>query len=91
MEAEDGESGLVCVAQYQPDIVLLDLGLPNMAGLRKKLRTHDCDDWIRTETGRNDVTLGSLLAVSDVLGIELVGKSPRFNWTRKRQILTVPY
>ena len=30
----------------------------------------------KLETGRNDVTLGSLLAISDALGIELIGKSP---------------
>lgn len=30
----------------------------------------------KLETGRNDVTLSSLLAVSEALGIELVGKSP---------------
>jgi transcriptional regulator with XRE-family HTH domain len=30
----------------------------------------------KLETGRSDVTLSSLLAVSDALGIELLGKSP---------------
>lgn len=30
----------------------------------------------KLESGRNDVALGSLLAVCEALGIELVGKSP---------------
>ena len=30
----------------------------------------------KLESGRSDVTWGSLLAVSDALGIELLGKSP---------------
>lgn len=30
----------------------------------------------KLETGRSDVTLNSLLAVTDALGIELLGKSP---------------
>ena len=30
----------------------------------------------KLETGRSDVTWGSLLAVCEALGIELVGKSP---------------
>lgn len=32
-EAEDGESGLVAIARQQPDLVVLDLGLPDMDGL----------------------------------------------------------
>ncbi len=31
-EAEDGESGLVAIARQQPDLVVLDLGLPDMDG-----------------------------------------------------------
>ena len=30
----------------------------------------------KLESGRSDVALGSLLALADALGIELVGKSP---------------
>lgn len=32
-KAEDGESGLVAIARQQPDLVVLDLGLPDMDGL----------------------------------------------------------
>ncbi|HEX9785930.1 MAG TPA: response regulator transcription factor [Opitutaceae bacterium] len=32
-EAEKGDDGLVCVAQRQPEVVILDLGLPDMDGL----------------------------------------------------------
>jgi two-component system KDP operon response regulator KdpE len=31
-EAEDGESGLVVIARHQPDLVVLDLGLPDIDG-----------------------------------------------------------
>lgn len=31
-EAEDGEAGLIAVARHQPDLVVLDLGLPDMDG-----------------------------------------------------------
>jgi len=42
IEASDGQNGLICAAQYNPDLVLLDLGLPDMEGLEvlKNLR-----DW----------------------------------------------
>lgn len=30
----------------------------------------------KLESGRSDVSLGSLLAISDALGIKLLGKSP---------------
>lgn len=40
-EAEDGESGLAAIARQQPDLVVLDLGLPDMDGhaVLNELRT----------------------------------------------------
>ncbi|MFA7243650.1 MAG: response regulator transcription factor [Sulfuricellaceae bacterium] len=32
-EAEDGESACICYAQYKPNVVVLDLGLPGIDGL----------------------------------------------------------
>lgn len=43
-EASDGASGLVCVAQKQPEIVLLDLGLPDMDGLEVLDRLREWTD-----------------------------------------------
>ena len=42
IEASDGQTGLVLAAQHNPDLILLDLGLPDMEGLEviKTLR-----DW----------------------------------------------
>lgn len=40
-EAENGESGLMAIARHQPDLVVLDLGLPDMDGRQvlEELRT----------------------------------------------------
>ena len=41
VEAEDGESGLAAIARHQPDLVVLDLGLPDLDGheVLNELRT----------------------------------------------------
>jgi signal transduction histidine kinase/DNA-binding response OmpR family regulator len=41
-EEHDGTSALVAAAQFQPDVVLLDLGLPGMGGIEvaRRLRTY---------------------------------------------------
>lgn len=41
-EAEDGLSGLEAVKKYQPDIVLMDLGLPGMNGLEATQKILEC-------------------------------------------------
>lgn len=40
-EAEDGARGLLAVAQWRPDVVLLDIGLPDIDGLEvaRRLRS----------------------------------------------------
>jgi CheY-like chemotaxis protein len=42
-QAEDGESALAAVARWQPDVVLLDIGLSGMDGLEvaRRLRAED--------------------------------------------------
>jgi len=39
--AADGQSALACLSQFQPDLILLDLGLPGMSGweLARKIRS----------------------------------------------------
>lgn len=43
-EASTGAEGLVCVAQRQPEVVLLDLGLPDMDGLEVLDRIREWSD-----------------------------------------------
>ncbi|HEX9784278.1 MAG TPA: response regulator transcription factor [Opitutaceae bacterium] len=43
-EAEKGADGLVCIAQRQPEVVLLDLGLPDMDGLEVLDRLREWTD-----------------------------------------------
>lgn len=44
LEADSGTDGLVCVAQRQPDAVLLDLGLPSMDGIEVLRRLREWSD-----------------------------------------------
>jgi two-component system response regulator EvgA len=39
--AVDGESGLRAARELQPDVVLLDVGLPDISGLEVAQRLHD--------------------------------------------------
>ncbi len=43
-EAETGESGLTEIVQRQPDVVLLDLGLPDMEGVKVLQRLREWSD-----------------------------------------------
>jgi two-component system KDP operon response regulator KdpE len=43
-EAETGQAGLAQVVQYRPDIVLLDLGLPDMEGAKVLRRLREWTD-----------------------------------------------
>ncbi len=40
-EAADGQSGLAAVAQYHPDLILLDIGLPDMSGIEVTRRLRE--------------------------------------------------
>ena len=56
--AYDGQAGLALAAAYQPDVLLLDIMMPNMSGLevarqmRQQARLNDC--FIIAVTGRTD-------------------------------------
>src|SRR3954464_12132808 len=43
-EAETGQSGLVEIVQRKPDVVLLDLGLPDMEGVKVLRRLREWSD-----------------------------------------------
>lgn len=46
-EAETGESGLEQIKQLKPDVVLVDLGLPNMNGIEVTQQIKALDDSIK--------------------------------------------
>jgi two-component system KDP operon response regulator KdpE len=68
VEAETGEQGITFAAQYNPDIVLLDLGLPDLDGIdvTKRLR-----EWsqlpiiVLSARGREDDKIAALDAGAD--------------------------
>ena len=43
-EAETGQAGLVEIVQRRPDVVLLDLGLPDMEGMKVLRRLREWSD-----------------------------------------------
>jgi CheY-like chemotaxis protein len=60
--ARDGAEGLRCAARYEPDLVLLDLGLPEMSGLelcrQLKERTASADLPVVVLTARAQIACG---------------------------------
>lgn len=45
IEAENGRIALECLSQYQPDLILLDLMMPEMDGFGLVTELQKCEDW----------------------------------------------
>ena len=74
MTAEDGQSAIDMVASDSPDVVFLDLNLPNKSGfevcgeIRGQLRHRSLPIYILTAQGQDvDVERGRLLGATDYI------------------------
>src|SRR5919108_700793 len=64
-EADDGSSAVEAAARHQPDIVVLDLGLPDLAGheaLARRFLARNCRQW-----GCEDAVEDAELVVSELV------------------------
>ena len=68
-EAEDGSSGLALLRQLRPDVVLLDVQLPDMTGFDVCIECGDLDKTCVVLVSSRDVTdYGSLIESSGACG-----------------------
>jgi DNA-binding NarL/FixJ family response regulator len=69
-EAIDGASGLAEARRLRPDLVLLDVGLPDMEGfdVARELATHEPKPLVVLTSSRSASEYGPRLAGSPVLG-----------------------
>jgi DNA-binding NarL/FixJ family response regulator len=67
-EAEDGESGLELALALEPDLVLLDIALPDVSGLEVAERLADAPSKVLLTSSRRPSDLGSRLRKSNALG-----------------------
>lgn len=67
-EAADGQSGLAAVAQHHPDLILLDIGLPDMSGIEVTRRLREWSELpiiILSVRGSEDDKIAALDAGAD--------------------------
>jgi DNA-binding NarL/FixJ family response regulator len=69
-EASDGASALAEVASLRPDVVLLDIGLPDLDGfeIAARLADHDPAPGVVLISSRDAATYGGRVAASGVAG-----------------------
>jgi len=67
-EAEDGESGLRLARTLEPDLVLLDIALPDLSGLEVAERLSDAPSKVLLTSSRRPSDLGPRLRNSSALG-----------------------
>ncbi len=67
-EAEDGESGLQLALTLEPDLVLLDIALPDVSGLEVAERLADARSKVLLTSSRRSSDLGPRLGKSSALG-----------------------
>jgi DNA-binding NarL/FixJ family response regulator len=65
-EASDGEAAIVCAAELEPDLILLDLSMPGLDGLsalpRLREAAPDCEVVVLTASGTEQNLLGAIRA-----------------------------
>ena len=69
-EAEDGRSALALAAELDPDLVLLDIQLPDMSGFDVASRLHETDPELKIVlvSSRDRSAYGSLIGTSGARG-----------------------
>jgi len=69
VEAADGSEALETAWQYEPDIVLLDVGLPRLSGLDvcRALKTHPRPPRVLLMTGNPDADAASAAGADGIL------------------------
>ena len=69
-EAEDGTTALALAAELDPDLVLLDIQLPDMSGFEIAARLHETDPelTIVLVSSRDRCTYGSMIGTSGARG-----------------------